>query len=232
MTRVGRRRAIEVETAYPRLQALLLDFGGVVAEEGFRGGLRALAASQGLDPDPVEAAGPAAMHDSGYVTGDGTEADFWALMRARVGLEGPDDALTAVILRHFVIRPWMLDYVGRVRARRITVALLSDQTDWLERLDWRDHFAGAFDRVFNSYRLGRSKRDPAVFDAVVAQLGVAPAAALFVDDTPGHVERARGRGLNALVYRGRRRLGADLRAWPELPALAAGEGDRDTSGKG
>ena len=202
------------------IEAVLLDFGGVIAEEGFRAGLRRLARDQGLDPDAVEAAGPDAVHDSGYVTGRGSEHDFWALMRERAGLAGDDAALTGVILRHFVVRPWMLEWVGRVRARGLVAAILSDQTDWLERLDRRDGFGRAFDRVFNSYRLGRSKRDPAVFDEVLAVLGVEPGAALFIDDGAGHVERARARGLAGVVYRGRDELATALRAWPGLPALA------------
>ncbi|MDZ7749226.1 MAG: HAD family phosphatase [Halofilum sp. (in: g-proteobacteria)] len=202
------------------LRALLLDFGGVVATEGFRDGLRHLAETQGLDPEHVLAMGPVAVHQSGYVTGTGTEADFWRLMRGRARLRGTDRELTAAILERFVVRDWMLDYVRRVRAAGLAAAIISDQTDWLERLDARDHFAAAFDRVFNSYRLGRSKRDPAIFDAVVAALGVAPGAALFVDDTAAHVERARGRGLAGIVYRDRRQLAADLAAWPELPGLA------------
>ena len=213
------------------LEAVLLDFGGVIAEEGFREGLRYLAEVQGLDPDAVEALGPDAMHDSGYISGDGTEADFWALMRARGGLAGPDDALTEVILRRFVLRPWMLAYVEKLRASGLVVAILSDQTDWLERLDEEEHFSRCFDRVFNSYRLGRSKRDPGMFDEVVAELNVAPAAALFIDDTPGHVERARARGLAGIVYRGRRELSERLRAWPELPVLAPPDAGEAVSGR-
>ena len=37
-------------------------------------------------------------------------------------------------------------------------AILSDQTDWLDRLEARHHFFGHFDRVFNSYHLGKGKR--------------------------------------------------------------------------
>jgi putative hydrolase of the HAD superfamily len=201
------------------LKALLLDFGGVVACEGFHEGLRALGNAQGLDPDGVEAVGAEAVHESGYVTGNGSEHDFWKLVRERAGLRGTDDELSAVVLEHFVVRRWMLDYVARVRASGILVAILSDQTDWLESLDRRDHFARAFDRIFSSYRLGRSKREPVVFDEAAAALRVVPAAALFVDDTAAHVERARERGLNGLVYRDRHQLALDLRAWPELPVL-------------
>ena len=37
----------------PEVKAVLLDFGGVVAEEGFKKGLQAIAVDHGLDPDIV-----------------------------------------------------------------------------------------------------------------------------------------------------------------------------------
>lgn len=183
-------------------------------------GCAILPASRIWIPDRIEALGRAAVHDSGYVTGSGTEADFWQLMRYRGEMHGTDRELTAAILERFVVRQWMLDYVRRVRAAGLIAAILSDQTDWLERLDARDGFSGAFDRVFNSYRIGRSKRDPAVFDEVLGELAVAPSRALFIDDTAEHVERARARGLAGIVYRDRARLATALRAWPGLPPCA------------
>ena len=212
-----------------RIRAVLLDFGGVIAEEGFRDGLRALAERQGLDPDAVSREGRLAVHDSGYVTGAGSESDFWALLRRRTGLAGADAELTRAILDRFIVRPWMIDLARRLRAEGLTVAILSDQTDWLERLDARQRFGEAFDRVFNSYRLGRSKREPGLFDAVVASLGLVPGQALFVDDDSGNVERARQRGLHAIRYDSRESfetqlqtvLGPRLAGWP--PARRQGD---------
>ena len=63
------------------IRAVLFDFGGVIAEEGFRDGLIALAKAQGLDAVDLHAAGIQAVYDSGFVLGRGTAADFWALLR-------------------------------------------------------------------------------------------------------------------------------------------------------
>ena len=180
------------------LRAVLFDFGGVLAEEGFREGLRAIARSQGLDPVAVHRAGMEAVYVSGYVLGRGTEADFWRMVRQRTGVHGEDAALTAEILSRFVVRPRMLAAVRALREKGYSVAILSDQTDWLERLDARDHFFADFDRVFNSYRLGTGKLYPEVFTEVVTRLGVRPEETLFVDDLAGNVERAAALGLRTL----------------------------------
>ena len=180
------------------IRAVLLDFGGVLAEEGFRDGLYAIAGLNGLDPHTVHREGIDAIYGSGYVVGRAKEADFWNLMRSRFNLSQEDAALTDIILDCFTLRPAMIDLVRVLRGRGLTCAILSDQTDWLDRLNQRDHFYREFDRVYCSYRLGKSKRDATLFDEVATDLGVRPAEAVFVDDDSGNVERARSRGLAAL----------------------------------
>jgi putative hydrolase of the HAD superfamily len=176
-------------------RGVVFDFGGVLAEEGFREGLHALAREQGLDQERVYATALDAIYDCGYITGEGNEADFWALMRDRTGLAGEPETLSGEILKRFVLRRKVLEGVRALRRRGITTAILSDHTDWLGRLDRRDRFFGEFERVFNSYELGRGKRDPAVFDEVATLLGIPPGEILFIDDMPSNLERARGRGM-------------------------------------
>lgn len=192
------------------IKAVLIDFGGVLAEEGFRDGLCEIAQSQGLDPVEVHQAGMDAVYDTGYIIGRGSEADFWQEMRHRTGIAGDDAALTRQILDRFVLRPGMIAAVRAIRQRGIKVVILSDQTDWLERLDRRDRFYAEFDQVFNSYRIGKGKRDPSAFDDAVRALGIVPEEALFVDDLPGNVERAAARGLQTILFRDEPNFQAEL----------------------
>jgi len=192
------------------IRAVLFDFGGVIATEGFREGLGAIARERRLDPDAFFTLAREAVYDSGYLTGTGGESDYWDLVRLRSGISGSTAELSAACLDRFILRPGMLELVHRLRALGIIGAILSDQTDWLERLDARLSFYGAFDRVFNSYRLGKSKRDASLFDDAVHALGVAPAEAVFVDDDPGNVSRAAERGLHALLFRDENTLRRDL----------------------
>ena len=188
------------------VRAVIFDYGGVLAEEGFREGFHAIARDQGLDPAKVLRMAMDAIYDSGYISGHGSEACFWAMMRDRAGIHGEVDTLSGEILRRFVLRPRLLEAVRRLRGGGIITAILSDQTDWLARLDRRDHFFGEFDRVFNSYDLGKGKRDPGIFDDVVAALGITAQEALFIDDMPVNVDRAKGRGLQAILCTGEEEL--------------------------
>ncbi len=201
---------------FPRpaaIRAVLFDFGGVIAEEGFRLGLEAIALRNDVDPAVLYREAEDAIYDTGYIAGRGAEAEFWERLRRRTGIEGTDGALTDEVLRRFALRPRMIAAVRALRREGVLVAILSDQTDWLERLDARDRFFMEFDRVFNSYRLGKGKRDATVFDDVVRALGVAPGETLFVDDNPGHVDRARSRGLAAVLFRTEDALLSELSAW-------------------
>ena len=182
------------------IKAVLFDYGGVLAEEGFHNGLVAMAREQGLNVDDMPRAAMQAVYDSGFVLGRGTAADFWALMRERTGLKGEDAALTKRILDGFIIRPWMIELVRQLRVQGVITGILSDQTDWLDRLDEKDHFYEAFDHVFNSYYLGKGKRDPSLFTEIAAVLALPASAILFVDDNADNVARARAAGLQAIHY--------------------------------
>jgi len=182
------------------VEAVLFDYGGVLAEEGFREGLKEIARRHGLDPESLHRLGGEAVYDSGYVLGQGDEPAFWELMRRRSGLPDYERRFTDEILQRFVLRPKMMAAVRSLRRRGYLTAILSDQTDWLERLDARDRFFEEFDRVFNSYRLGKGKRDPSIFDDTLRELNVEPAQAVFIDDNAGHVARAAGRGLHTILF--------------------------------
>lgn len=182
------------------IRAVLFDYGGVIAEEGFYNGLINLAENQSLDVRSMPEEGMKAVYDSGFVLGHCTAADFWAVLRKRTGLEGDDDFLTDLIINGFQIRRWMIELVRRLRSKGCVVGILSDQTHWLNELDKRDHFFREFDHIYNSYYLGKGKRDQSLFTDVVNDLKLQPGEVLFIDDSEKNVQTARKMGLKAILY--------------------------------
>ncbi|GAB6059148.1 HAD family hydrolase [Desulfonatronum parangueonense] len=185
------------------VDGVLFDFGGVLAEEGFFQGLCAVAEENGRNGMDFFGQVSQAIFESGYLEGRIDEAAFWIALEARVGLPAPVDTIRKNILERFVPRPWMLQIVRLLDASGIRVAILSDQTNWLEELDQRYGFYQFFEQVFNSYRLGLSKYRPETFQRVLAELDLAPERTLFVDDNAGHVQRAAGLGLQTIHFTGR-----------------------------
>jgi putative hydrolase of the HAD superfamily len=185
----------------PPVKVILFDYGGVLAEEGFREGLMAIARSNGLSPQVFFEMATAAVYESGYVVGRADEQSYWDLLRQRSGISQSNADLRKEILDRFILRPWMLEIVSGLRQSGYFVGILSDQTQWLDELDDRDHFFAEFNVVFNSYHLGRGKKDSQVFDEVAERLGVLPSEILFIDDNDGHIERAKSRGLQTILFR-------------------------------
>ncbi len=182
------------------VKAVVLDFGGVLAGEGFREGLKAIARMNGLDPEEFFLLARNLIYDSGYVTGKTDERRYWEAVRLKTKIKNGDNELRNEILKRFVLRPSMLDEIKRIRAAGVTVALLSDQTDWLDQVNHETPFYPCFDHIFNSFYLKKSKRDVTLFDDVARQLGVKPQEILFVDDTGENLERAHSRGWKTLHF--------------------------------
>ncbi|HIJ79155.1 MAG: HAD family phosphatase [Desulfobulbaceae bacterium] len=184
----------------PQITTVLFDYGGVLAEEGYQQGLFAIARDNGLEPESFFNTTTEIIYNCGFVTGKSDEGQFWRLVREKTGISGDDATLTAEILSRFQLRPQMIDTVKKLRALKINTIILSDQTDWLDRLEQRDRFFHNFDKVFNSYHLGKTKRDPTLFTDTLQTLSITADQALFVDDNSGHIDRADALGLNTHLF--------------------------------
>ena len=183
------------------IKAVLFDFGGVLAEEGFREGLMAIARAKGLSPDDFFDSAAAAVYDSGYVLGKADEVAYWKMVREKTRIDGADEDFRREILERFQLRPWMFEIVRRVKACGSITGILSDQSQWLDDLDKQYDFFKEFDVIFNSYHMGKGKRDPALFDEISIKLGIKSSEILFIDDNEGNIERARAKGWNTILYR-------------------------------
>ena len=192
------------------ITVVFFDFGGVLAEEGFRDGLLAIARHHGLDPQEFLKTAVDLTFNQGFVTGKLDVKMYWQMLREKTGIHAPDDALSHEVLSRFTVRPWMLDIVKKLKQASIRVAILSDQTKWLDEFAKKHGFFQLFERIFNSYYLGMCKRDLALFDYVVAEMGVKPEEALLIDDNQENIERAKQRGLQGILFQTRESFESEL----------------------
>ena len=199
------------------IRAVLFDFGGVLAEEGFREGLKAIAKEKGLDPDDFYKISRDLVYQTGYITGGCNEHSYWNTVRRKTGVKGIDQEFREEILKRFKLRPKMTAVVKKIRSSGLIVAILSDQTNWLDELDQRIPFYYHFDYVFNSYHLKTTKRDPSIFRNVCTLLGVRPKEVLFVDDHAENVRRAMKQGLKAIHFIGAREFQMEIKEFVEMP---------------
>ena len=184
------------------IKAVLFDFGGVLAEEGFREGLMAIAKKKNLDEQSFFGTAEDIIYKTGYVIGKAKEKVFWDALSKETGVKDDYRRLRLEILRRFVLRTEMLSLASKIRDHGMVVAILSDQTNWLDEINSKKPFYNRFDYVFNSYVLGKSKKDFSVFRDVAKIIGIKPHLILFVDDNSHHIKRASEAGLRTIHFTG------------------------------
>ncbi|MEZ0576826.1 HAD family hydrolase [Halodesulfovibrio aestuarii] len=190
---------MSTEQSHP-IEVVFFDFSGVLADEGFIDGVRKIAARNGFDQDEFQSVVTEICYEGGYATGKVSEAEFWEEVRKKTGLVEQSELLHLEVLTGFAVRLWMLEVVDIIRASGVKTAILSDHTNWLEELDFEHSIYSHFDRVFNSYREGISKRSHDYFFHAMRAMDVTPECSLFVDDNPSNLLRADEVGMQTLLY--------------------------------
>jgi putative hydrolase of the HAD superfamily len=198
-----------------QLQAVVLDYGGVLCRHQRPDALTRIAELAGVPGDrlwPVYWA-ERPDYDRGLLDGPG----FWARVAEVLGTEPPDPARAAALVEADTLSwtdldPGMVAWVAALGRAGVRTALLSNappelRDHVLERFGW----AAGFDVRTFSCDLGVVKPDPAIYRACVDELGVEPGAALFVDDRAPNVEGAVVAGLRGHVFTSAAGLAAALR---------------------
>src|SRR4030042_2429342 len=126
------------------IRVVLFDFGGVLAEEGFREGLKAIAKRKGFDPGDFYEMSSDLVYQTGYITGGCDEHSYWNAVREKTGVKGEDQEFREEILKRFKLRPEMTAVVEKIKSSGFIVAILSDHTNWLDGLDPRHAFPHHF----------------------------------------------------------------------------------------
>lgn len=175
--------------------ALLFDFGGTLDADGlaWKTRFRQLYRAFGVDPadevfDPAfYAADDALVGKLPAACGLHETADLLAAgVSAELGVT--DTRVTAHVARRFFEASLArLSVSGRLLARlreRYRLGLVSNFYGNLEAVCAEAKIADLFDVIVDSTRVGVTKPDPRIFRHATDALGVAPAAATFVGDSP------------------------------------------------
>ncbi|MEN6622681.1 MAG: HAD family hydrolase [Smithella sp.] len=192
------------------IDVVLFDFGGVLAEEGWKEGFKVIAEASGLNGEKMIQTASDTVYGTGYIMGKGSESSFWKAMKEKTGTHGDAASLKNEIISRFILRDWMIDLVRKLKAQNFIVGILSDQTDMLDILNEKYDFFKYFDYVFNSYHVGKGKRDISLFDDICGILKTSPSKILFIDDDQGHIERARQKNWQTILYTNRELFELDL----------------------
>ncbi len=206
----------------PPLKSVIFDYGNVLCHPQPRSELSAMAAELSLPVDRFEDFywRKRLPYDRREMTPEQYWQDFCQMAGVQLhnGNLGRVMALDSSSWSHG--DPVMVDWAMRVRDTGLRTAILSNMPLPLrEHLDALHPWIHRFDyRVF-SCDVRMAKPSPAIYQRVLAGLGVAPEAALFLDDRPDNVRAARDLGINALLFTTPAAAAAELSHHYHLPPL-------------
>lgn len=178
---------------------MLFDFDGVITTDAY-GSLttvRSLAAAAGLSEAAVAAA--LAPFMPGLILGRESHASIWSGFVARLGTPIEASWLHAAFDATPINAP-MLDLARRL-ATRCRVGIVTDNTaDRMARLTGRHALDALFDPIVVSASVGHRKTEPAIFEAALCALRVAPCDTVFIDNTPANLAVPAALGMHALHF--------------------------------
>jgi len=114
---------------------------------------------------------------------------------ARLGYGVSTAAMMLEMADYVVVRPRMVEAVGRLRAHGIRTAALTN--NWLmeEKDEEREDLERRFDAFVESCRTGLRKPDPRIYELTCEMLEVLPAEAAFLDDIGANLKGAARLGM-------------------------------------
>ncbi len=182
-------------------EAIIFDFGRVISAQKQPSLFHTYENELGLEPGTINAI----MFDSqawqDTLLGRKTSEEYWHLIGPQLRLNSVDEVNRFRRRYHAdeSINQAVLDLIHKLHGR-YKLAILSNSPPGLNRwlADWK--MLGLFEVVFCSGDEGLVKPDPAAFRETLQRLGVKPVEAVFIDDTPEHVEAARVIGIHGIVF--------------------------------
>ena len=195
------------------MQALIMDFGGVISRTMFETHPMTEAAL-GLPAGTLSWRGPFDPASDplwrDMLADKLTERDYWWYRTQEVAkLVGAGWTEMSDFVRaargaepDAVIRPEALDAIARVRAAELKLAVLSNELDLFYGETFRERLAvlDDFDAIVDATHTGILKPDPQAYELCCAALDVAPRDCVFVDDQPRNLRGAESAGMIAVPF--------------------------------
>lgn len=180
------------------IKGLFLDFGGVIADEGYKNGLFNIADRFGIEKEVFFKKCADLIYETGYIIGKSNQKEYFDSIKRHFSIRFEDSEFEKIILTSFKIRTPILEITREIRKLNIITAILSDQTDWLDKINEKEDFFRYFDFVFNSYHIGMGKRELKTFYYVAERVSLKPDEILFIDDQMPNIEKAKQVGINGV----------------------------------
>lgn len=192
-----------------QVRKILLDFGGVVVENGFRNWVDTLTS------DSEEKQNFGALIDQADKGAIAAEECFQKLAElSKKTVEKVKDELFAA----FKLKEGVVEIIKKLRSEGYSLVLV---TNFMKSMadGLLDHHGlrSFFEKIFISSEMGLSKPSPEFFKEVIKQLGINNADALFIDDSEKNIQTAMQEGIDSCLFQDEEKLKLKLQEWNILP---------------
>lgn len=183
------------------IKAVIFDFGRVISAQKPMALFRGYEQELGLVPGVLNHVMFGSEAWDEVLVGRKDLDEYWLEIGPQLGLHTPQEIQT--FRQRYVadeaINEGVLALIRQLHGR-YKLAVLSNApprlTKWLA--DW--DILHLFDVIVCSGEEGMVKPEHSIYELTLARLGVEPGEAIFVDDSPGHVEAARALGLHGIHF--------------------------------
>lgn len=189
------------------IKLVLFDLGKVLVDFDFERVFQRFAA---VSPHPVSRIQDYFEHNplwEGFEEGKLSPHDFVAQVTQTLQLKLPEAAFIEIWNDIFWENAPVVELMRLVRRNRYPVYVVSNVNPLhLAHIRQRFSVLHEVDHVVASCEVEVRKPDPAIYQRALDHAQVTPPAAVFVDDTLGHVEAARQLGIHGIHYQDPERL--------------------------
>jgi putative hydrolase of the HAD superfamily len=186
------------------IKAVVFDFGNVLSMPQGPETMGLLAAIAGVDEKTITDVvwKTRAEYDRGALTG----ADFYRGALAKVGVNLDEGSLAALVRADLEswanLNPETVKLADDAKAAGFKVGILSNMPlDFLALARKRFPIFKTVDAGIYSCELSVNKPEKAIYDALIAALGLSASEIVFFDDIEANVAGAKAVGINALLWK-------------------------------
>jgi epoxide hydrolase-like predicted phosphatase len=193
------------------VDAVIFDLGGVLVRTEDRKPRTQLAARLDMTYDQLSVVVFDSQSAIQAMKGEISAEAHWQVIKNKLGLSDQDLKLVQTdFWAGDVLDENLVNFLRQLRPRYKTALLSNAWDDLRQMIEEVWQIADAFDRMVISSEVGLVKPDQAIYQRMIAELGVAPSKAVFVDDFQHNVEGARSAGLKAIHFQSPEKALGDL----------------------
>lgn len=183
------------------IKACIFDFGRVISAQKDKGLFHTYENDLGLEPDTINTIMFDSPHWQAALVGKISMNQYWQAVGPELNLQSAAD-ITAFQQRYFDderINKGVFELLTTLHGKYRLVILSNHPVglrDWLA--DWQ--LIELFETIVCSGEAGLVKPDLRIYQLLLKRLQLDPREAIFIDDTPGHVEAAQTLGIHGIIF--------------------------------